>query len=53
MVEYFTRLTVMNPAASKEKDAPKRDGRYVRLAHANEEFEAPVFTKGKSVQKKP
>jgi hypothetical protein len=48
MVEYLTRLRIMNPAADLSSDKA-RDGRFVRLAHANEEFPAPVLTKGKSV----
>jgi len=54
MIDYMTRLRVLNPpaAALMSKDdptAPRREGGFVRLAHANEEFTAPVLTKGKSV----
>lgn len=54
MVEYFSRLTVMNPPAeaSTESSAQKRDGGYVRLAHAREEFSAPVITKGKGAERR-
>lgn len=54
MIEYFTRLTVLNPPAAKlmSKDSGgKREGAFVRLAHAREEFTAPVITKGKSARK--
>ncbi|MBI3294890.1 MAG: hypothetical protein HYZ71_09190 [Deltaproteobacteria bacterium] len=53
MVEYFTQLRIMNPAAELKKglNAPRREGGFVRLAHAREEFTAPIITKGKSVQK--
>jgi hypothetical protein len=51
MVEYMTKLRVMNPAATltRQLNEPRREGGFVRLAHANEEFTAPVLTKGKSV----
>ena len=50
MVDYITSLRVMNPAAKKESElnAPRREGGFVRLAHAREEFTAPVLTKGKA-----
>ena len=50
MIEYITNLRIMNPAAtlSNQLADPKREGRFVRLAHARDEFEAPVITKGKS-----
>lgn len=53
MVEYLTELRIMNPAAEIKKglNTPRREGAFVRLAHAREEFTAPVITKGKSVQK--
>ncbi len=53
MVEYFTRLSILNPPAtlSEQLAGPhKREGRFVRLAHAREEFEAPVLSKGKSTR---
>ncbi len=51
MVEYFTRLRIMNPAAQLKAslNEPRREGSFVRLAHAREEFTAPIITKGKSV----
>jgi hypothetical protein len=51
MVEYFTQLRIMNPAAqlTSNLNEPRREGGFVRLAHAREEFTAPVITKGKSV----
>lgn len=51
MVEYFMNLRVMNPAAKRltELNEPRREGGFVRLAHAREEFTAPILTKGKSV----
>jgi hypothetical protein len=53
MVEYFTRLRILNPAAQlmskQNENEPRREGGFVRLAHAREEFTAPVLTKGKSV----
>jgi hypothetical protein len=51
MVEYFTQLRIMNPAAQlgSNLNEPRREGGFVRLAHAREEFTAPVLTKGKSV----
>jgi len=51
MIEYMTKLRVMNPAATltRQLNEPRREGGFVRLAHANEEFTAPVLTKGKSV----
>lgn len=54
MVEYFTRLRILNPAATllKSLNEPRREGGFVRLAHAREEFTAPILTKGKSVQTK-
>ncbi len=50
MVEYFTRLRILNPAAQlmSTGEQPRREGSFVRLAHANEEFTAPVLTKGKA-----
>ncbi len=49
MVDYFTRLRILNPAAEREKslNIPRREGGFVRLAHAREEFSAPVLNKGK------
>ncbi len=59
MLEYFTRLSILNTPSLRD-GAPKKAGRFVKLAHANDEFEAPILTKGKSVsrekkrvQKKP
>lgn len=54
MVEYLTELRVLNPASSLRAslNEPRREGGYVRLAHAREEFTAPVLTKGKSVKTK-
>ena len=51
MIDYMTRLRVLNPpsAALMSPEGPRREGGFVRLAHANEEFTAPVLTKGKSV----
>jgi hypothetical protein len=51
MVEYFTNLRIMNPAAKliSGLNEPRREGGFVRLAHAREEFTAPILTKGKSV----
>lgn len=51
MVEYITQLRIMNPAAqlTTNLNEPRREGGFVRLAHAREEFTAPVLTKGKSV----
>ncbi len=51
MVEYITRLNIMNPAAKalSQLNEPRREGGFVRLAHAREEFTAPVLNKGKSV----
>jgi len=51
MVEYFTKLRIMNPAAqiTSNLNEPRREGGFVRLAHAREEFTAPIITKGKSV----
>ncbi len=46
MVDYFNRLKIINPAA--ELNEPRREGGFVRLAHAREEFTAPVLTKGKA-----
>lgn len=50
MVDYMSRLSVMNPAAKMEKDfnKPQREGAFVRLAHARHEFTAPVLSKGKA-----
>ena len=54
MIEYITSLRIMNPPAllQSKADEPRREGAYVRLAHAREEFKAPVLTKGKSVSSK-
>ena len=51
MIEYVTNLRIMNPAAKlqNELNAPRREGGFVRLAHAREEFTAPILSKGKSV----
>lgn len=51
MVQYFTNLRILNPAAqlTSSLNEPRREGGFVRLAHAREEFTAPVLTKGKSV----
>ncbi len=51
MVEYLTNLRIMNPAADIKNslNQPRREGGFVRLAHAREEFTAPIITKGKSV----
>ncbi len=54
MVEYFTRLTILNPPAARllsPETETRREGGFVRLAHAKEEFRAPVITKGKSARK--
>jgi hypothetical protein len=53
MAEYFYSLRIMNLAADRTKSLsePRREGSFVRLAHAREEFTAPVLTKGKSVQR--
>jgi hypothetical protein len=53
MVEYFTQLRIMNPAAqlTTNLNEPRREGGFVRLAHARDEFTAPVLTKGKSVSR--
>jgi hypothetical protein len=52
MVDYFTKLRILNPAAQLMTDSnePRREGGFVRLAHARDEFTAPIITKGKSVQ---
>ena len=52
MVDYFTELRILNPAAqlSTNLNEPRREGGFVRLAHAREEFTAPIITKGKSVE---
>lgn len=55
MIEYITQLRIMNPAArmmsaSEESGAPRREGGFVRLAHAREEFPAPVLNKGKAFE---
>jgi hypothetical protein len=49
MVEYFTQLRIMNPAAqlTRNLNQPRREGGFVRLAHARDEFTAPVLSKGK------
>lgn len=54
MVEYMTQCRILNPAAQlmTSLNQPRREGSFVRLAHAREEFTAPVITKGKSVLKK-
>ena len=57
MVDYIMNLRIMNPAAEVKKDLnePRREGGFVRLAHAREEFTAPKLNKGKyflSQQKK-
>ena len=54
MVDYLIGLRVLNPAAErgKELNMPRREGGFVRLAHAREEFTAPIITKGKSVSSK-
>ena len=51
MIEYLTKLRMMNPAAERSQSLNplRREGRFVRLAHAREEFTAPLLTKGKSV----
>lgn len=50
MVDYFTRLSILNPAAKLVSPGEtRREGSFVRLAHAREEFTAPVLTKGKAV----
>ena len=51
MVDYLTSLRVLNPAAERGKslNEPRREGGFVRLAHAREEVTAPIITKGKSV----
>ena len=53
MVDYFTRLTILNPPSAKlmSKDETRREGSFVRLAHAREEFSAPVIIGGKSSPK--
>lgn len=50
MVEYFTKLRILNPAATlmSPENQTRREGSFVRLAHAREEFTAPVLTKGKA-----
>lgn len=52
MVEYLTQLRIMNPAAERNvlMNKPRREGRFVRLAHARDEFEAPKLSHGKSVE---
>ena len=54
MVEYISQLRILNPAAeiTSQLNEPRREGGFVRLAHAREEFTAPVLTKGKSVSAK-
>jgi len=51
MIEYITKLRIMNPAATLQSSPgdPRREGGFVRLAHARDEFEAPKLSKGKSV----
>jgi hypothetical protein len=53
MVEYITQLRIMNPAAqlTTSLNEPRREGGFVRLAHAREEFTAPILSKGKSVNR--
>ena len=51
MIEYFSALTIMNPASTLMNQA-NRNGAFVRLAHAKEEFVAPIITKGKSASRK-
>jgi hypothetical protein len=53
MIDYMINLRVLNKASQFLSDSNKssRDGRFVSLAHANEEFTAPVITKGKSAAK--
>ena len=53
MIEYFTRLKMVNESARSVSPASRREGRFVTLAHAREEFTAPVLTHGKSVRKGP
>lgn len=52
MIEYITALRIMNPAArlSADPTLPRREGGFVRLAHAREEFPAPVLNKGKAYE---
>jgi len=54
MVEYLTRLRILNPAAKllSNPTEPRREGGFVRLAHAREEFSAPVLSKGKAAERK-
>lgn len=53
MIEYLIRLKIMNQASLRqEPQIPRREGAFVTLAHAREEFVAPVLSKGKSVSRK-
>jgi len=47
-------LRIMNPAAQihSELNGAHREGGFVRLAHAKDEFTAPVITKGKSANRR-
>lgn len=49
MIEYMTRLHILNPAAKlmSSESKERREGGYVSLAHAREEFKAPEISKGK------
>ena len=48
MVDYMTRLKILNPPAEHTLNEPRREGGFVRLAHARDEFTAPVLSKGKA-----
>lgn len=52
MVDYLTRLRILNPASQlhSQLNEPRREGGFVRLAHAREEFTAPVLNKGKAFE---
>lgn len=54
MVDYMTKLRIMNPAAEIKKNLnePRREGGFVRLAHARDEFTAPKLSKGKYANSK-
>lgn len=53
MIEYLARLRMVNEPARTVSLVSRREGRFVTLAHAREEFSAPVLTQGKSVRKRP
>ena len=49
MLEYFLRLSVLNPPAGRGE---KREGNFTKLAHAREEMPLPLKKKKKSLLKK-